>query len=80
MKWSCLVLLLFLPFSMEDQVGNFEQKHQTGHRWKPGDQDFSDASRSYSKEKQESLHRSMKAATVKRQFLLKLKAKYAGIQ
>ena len=53
---------------MEDQLGDFEQKHQIGHRWKPGDQDFPDARRSYSKEKQESLHRSMKAAIVKRQF------------
>ena len=65
---------------MEDQLGVFEQKHQIGHRWKPDDQDFSNARYSYFKEKQESLYRSMKAAIVKRQFLLKLKAKYAGIQ
>ena len=65
---------------MEDQLGVFEQKQQIGHRWKPDGQDFSDARHSYFREKQESLYCFMKAAIVKRQFLLKLKAKYAGIQ
>ena len=64
-------MLLFIPFSMKDQLGGFE---------KTNDQDVSDARRSYFKEKQESQHCSMKAAIVKWQFLLKLKAKYAGIQ
>ena len=65
---------------MEDQLGVFEQKHLIGYRWKPDGQDFSDAKHSYFKKKQESLHSSVKVTIVKWQFLLKLKAKYAGIQ
>ena len=63
---------------MESQLGEFEQRYQITQRWKPTDKEFLDARLSYFEEKQRLLHSSMRAATVKRQFLLKLKAKYAG--
>jgi len=87
---KCNSLLFLLPevvidshinswsFSMDSQLGEYEQKHQITQRWKPADKEFVDAKHSYFKEKQQLLHVSMRAVTVKRQFLLKLKTKYAG--
>ena len=48
-------------------------------RWKPGDEQYVDTQRLFFTEKQESVRKSMRAAIVKRQYLLKLKAKYAGL-
>ena len=65
-------------FSMESQLGEFEQRYQITQRWRPTDKEFLDARQSYFEEKQQLLRSSIRAAVVKRQFLLKLKAKYAG--
>ena len=64
--------------STEDQLDEFEQKHQIVLRWKPGDEQYVDTQRLFFAEKQESVQKSMRAAIVKCQYLLKLKAKYAG--
>ena len=63
---------------MESQLGEFEQRYQITQRWRPTDKEFLDARQSYFEEKQQLLRSSIRAAVVKRQFLLKLKAKYAG--
>ena len=65
---------------MEHELGEFEQRHQIFPRWKSGDEEFLATRCLYCKEKEESLRHSLWAAIVKRQYLIKLKAKYAGVQ
>ena len=64
--------------SIENQLGVIEQRHHIVNRWRPDSQEFLEARVSYFKEKEQSLYRSIRTAIVKRQYLLKLKAKYAG--
>lgn len=63
---------------MESQLGEFEQRYQITRHWRLTDKEFLDARRSYFEEKQQLLHSSIWVDVVKRQFLLKLKAKFAA--
>ena len=63
---------------METKLGEFEHKHLIRQRWKPTDKEYIEARCSHYQERQQVLHTSLRASIVKRQFLLKLKAKYAG--
>ena len=65
--------------SMDSQLGEFERRHAITKRWKPTDVEFGEARHAYFIEKQQLLYSSLRTAMVKRQYLLKLKAKYAGI-
>ena len=76
---ACMISYVFVC-SIENQLGVFEQRHHIVNRWKTDSQEFLEARRSHFNEKQQSLYRSIRAAIVKRQYLLKLKAKYAGMQ
>ena len=64
---------------MEGQLGDFECKRIIKHRWKKTDKEYLDAQHSSRVATQQSLCSSLCAAIVRRQFLLKLKVKYAGI-
>lgn len=64
---------------MERELDKFEQQYQICSRWKPGDEEFAIAQSLFCKEKQDALRHSLWAAVVKRQYLIKLKAKYAGV-
>ena len=64
---------------MEGQLGDFESKRGIKHCWKKTDKEYLDAQHSSLVDKQQSLCSSLRSAVVRRQYLLQLKAKYAGI-
>ena len=67
---------------MEGQLGDFECKRSIKRRWKKTDKEYLDAQAAQHSSRvatQQSLCSSLRAAIVRRQFLLKLKVKYAGI-
>ena len=57
-----------------------EQKHNIVRRWEPSDAEYKQVKCSALNEKQKQLCAAMWTAVVKRQMLLRLKAKYAGIR
>jgi len=65
---------------MESQLANFEHKRGIKQRWKVTDKEYLDAQRSSLIEKKESAYSALRSSVVKRQYLLQLKAKYAGKQ
>lgn len=64
---------------MESQLADFERTKGIKQRWKATDKEYLDAQHSSLLDKQQSLHSSLRSAIVRRQYLLQLKAKYAGI-
>ena len=62
---------------MDSQLANLEIKHNV-MRWKQSDTEYISAKRENAIASQKLIYASLRAAVVKRQFLLKLKAKYAG--
>ena len=65
---------------MESQLADFERTRGIKQRWNPTDKEYRDAQHSSLLDKQQSIYSSLRSAIVKRQYLLKLKAKYAGIE
>ena len=63
---------------MESQLAEFERKRGIKLRWERNDKEYIDARNASLVDKQEALHSSLWTAIVRRQYLLKLKAKYAG--
>ena len=63
---------------MESQLDDFERRRGVRQRWKPTDKEFIDAKQSLLLEKQISYYTCLHTSIVKRQYLLTLKAKYAG--
>ena len=57
---------------MESQLGNFECKRGIKQRWMRDDKKYLDAQRSSLVENQQSLSSSLRAAIVRRHYLLKL--------
>jgi len=55
-----------------------EQEHGVYKSWEPSDSEYEKTKHSAVKEKQKQLSMAMWTAVVKRQMLLRLKAKYAG--
>ena len=73
-----LVLQLSLSiYSMDSQLAQLEIKHKIT-RWKQSDPDYVSAKIEESINSQKLIYASLRVAIVKRQFLLKLKTKYAG--
>ena len=60
---------------MESQLAEMERRYGIKIRWKPSDEDYIDAKSIQSKIK---LRTSIWACVVKRHYLLRMKAKYAG--
>ena len=63
---------------MESQLDDFERKRSIKLRWGRNDKEYIDARNASLLDKKEALYTSLRAAIVRRQYLLKLKAKYAG--
>ena len=55
-----------------------EKQYCIPHRWAPTDHEYTQVQQVFSREKQSQLAEAMWASSARRQFLLKLKAKYAG--
>ncbi len=56
-----------------------EVKYNIQSRWDPGDCDYQECKVQYLKEKEERAYTAMWSCVVKRHYLLRMKAKYAGI-
>ena len=63
---------------MECQLVNFEYQVGVKQRWKKIDKDYIAAQHGTLLNRKEALHSSLRAAVVRRHYLLNLKAKYAG--
>lgn len=63
---------------MDCQLADFERVHNVKLRWLKADEEYTDARRAFLKEKQMQLHSCLWATVVKRHYLLRMKAKYAG--
>ena len=71
---SCNMLF----YSMDSQLAQLEIKHHIS-RWTETDPEYISAKADDSRSSQSLIHKSLRATIVKRQFLLKLKAMYAGV-
>ena len=63
---------------LEEDISMIEDEHKVVKRWESSDFEYSAAKLTVVKEKQKQLSLAMWTAVVKRQMLLRLKAKYAG--
>lgn len=70
--------LLFFPLRLDKHLKELEQKHHLDHRWDSTDKEYVEAQGAFSREKGDQVATAIWAASSRRQFLLKLKAKYAG--
>ena len=66
-----------LCYSMDSQLAQLEIKHHIT-RWKETDPEYVSAKADDSRSSLRLIHASLRATVVKRQYLLRLKAKYAG--
>lgn len=66
-------------FSMDSVLADFEHRHGIKVRWSQNDQSYLEAKKMFLREKKEQLQTSLWACVIKRHYLLKLKAKYAGM-
>lgn len=73
------VYIIVLLISMDCQLADMERKCGIQSRWKKSDREYVEAKHIFLMEKQAQLLSCLWAAVVKRQYLLQLKAKYAGI-
>lgn len=73
-----MIFTLHIIFSMDSQLAILEIKHNVT-RWQQSDAEYISAKMDNATASQKLIYASLRAAIVKRQFLLKLKAKYAGI-
>ena len=74
--YSCMYLS---TFRLDKQLSEFEKKHEIAVRWSENDHLYTSAKLSHLSELQEEVKSSMWTLVTRRQFLLKLKAKYAGM-
>ena len=72
-------LIYISPFSVENQLADFKRRYKITHRWKIGDKEFVDAIQTFLMEKRNQLYNSLWSVVVTRHYLLKMKAKYAGM-
>lgn len=63
---------------MDCQLADIERKCGVSKRWQSTDKEYQDAKQSFYTEKQTDLRTCMWASVVKRHYLLRMKAKYAG--
>lgn len=67
-----------MPYSMDSQLAEYEIKHNVT-RWKQSDPDYVQAKADDFVVSRTIVYESLRVTVVKRHFLLKLKAKYAGM-
>ena len=63
---------------MDCKLADFEPRRNIGVRWMPTDHFYIEAKRMFLTEKKEQLQASLWEAVIKRHYLLRMKAKYAG--
>jgi len=63
---------------LDKQLSDLERKHHLSFRWNPSDMEYLEAQRALSREKSNQVAEALWTTSSRRQFLLKLKAKYAG--
>ena len=66
-------------YRLDKQLFDLEQRHCLPCRWDQSHPDYQQLSATFSREKRSHVVEAMWAASSRRQFLLKLKAKYAGM-
>ena len=64
---------------MDSKLADFERAHQINERWLPTDRVYLEARTVFLTEKREQLRASLWAAVIKRHYLLRMKARYAGM-
>lgn len=72
-------LIVCFFYRLNTSLEKLEKQHCIPHRWVPADTEYIQVQQYYSQEKQDQLAEAMWTSSVCRQFLLKLKSKYAGI-
>lgn len=72
------LLILSCDCSMENQLIDFERQHGIVMRWKTIDKQYIDARNNFLLEKKRRIEASLWSSVIKRHYLLKMKAKYAG--
>ena len=68
-----------LSLRVEKQLTEMEAKHTISSRWKMSDQEFTESEQALLLDKKDQLFLAIWKASKRRSFLLKLKAKYAGM-
>ena len=63
---------------LDKQLSDLERQHHLSCRWNPSDMEYLEAQRALSREKSNQVAEALWTTSSRRQFLLKLKAKYAG--
>ena len=66
-------------YRLNVRLKELERQYHISQRWSPTDSEYMQVQHSFSIEKQTYVNEALWAASARRQFLLKLKAKYAGI-
>lgn len=66
-------------YSIDKELKEMEKKHHLQYRWTPTDVEYEDMQKLFSRGKRDNLLEALWASSSRRQFLLGLKAKYAGI-
>ena len=59
-------------------MADFERRHGIATRWQTTDKQYADARKRFLVDRQGRLESSLWASVIKRHYLLKMKAKYAG--
>ena len=63
---------------LDKQLSDLERQHHLSCRWNPSDMEYLEAQRALSREKSNQVAEALWTTSSRRQFLLTLKAKYAG--
>ena len=79
-KYSyCVLLLLILQYKRyEKELREIEAKYAIRARWQVGSPEFKEVEVQFTQIKEFQLKQVLRVSVIKRQFLLQLKAKYAG--
>ena len=67
-----------LLYRLDKKLIEMERCHRLSSRWMPTDNEYLTVKHAFTMEKQEQVAEAMWASSMRQQFLLKLKAKYAG--
>ena len=71
-------MLLLFYLSLDNQLSEMERRHGLATRWKPGDKQYEEMKLSLISENQGHVRSTLWSCVVKRHYLLRMKAKYAG--
>ena len=73
-----MTTILSFMVRLDKQLSDLERKHHLSCRWNPSDMEYLEAQRALSQEKSNQVAEALWTTSSRRQFLLKLKSKYAG--